>query len=129
MPFKHNKKRNAALVYEFLVRQMGHRLLEGDQPGYRDTLRIVRRYFSANTILGAERELFEAVKTTRGVPEIVARRVLGIIRDRFMRLDHRKVDIKKSNLIKEINHGYGREFFTRYRVPEYRMLASIQMFL
>jgi hypothetical protein len=42
-------------------------------------------------------------------------------------MDARKIDIKKSCLIKEINYAFGKGFFAEHRIPDYRLLASIQM--
>jgi hypothetical protein len=125
--FKHNKKRDCGLVYEFLVRQLSKTMVEKDQSGYKRTLEIVRKYYGEGTPLAEERELFDVIRNARGLSETSARRVLGEVERHATRLDSKKIDIKKSNLIKEINYTYGREFFSSHRVPDYRLLASIQM--
>jgi hypothetical protein len=44
-------------------------------------------------------------------------------------MDAKRIDIKKSNLIKEINHGFGQNFWDEHRVPDYRLYATIQMII
>ena len=73
---KHSKKRNSGLIYEFLVRQMGLSLLEGDRDTYERSLGIVRRYFSDSTPIGSERVLFDVIRQSRGVTEAAAWRTL-----------------------------------------------------
>lgn len=127
--FNHNKKRNSGLVYEFIVRRMASQLLDEDKKGYAKTLSLAQRYYSAGAPLAQERELFEAIRKTRGVSEAVARKVMGEVQRRAARLDHKRIEIKKSNLIKEINHSFGKGFYSDHRVPEYRLMASIQMLI
>lgn len=125
--FKHNKKRSTGIVYEMLVRRLTKTMIEHDHPEYQRTLEIVRKYFGDGTPLAAERELFEVVRNTRGLSESAARRVLTRVQEHASKLDRHLIDIKKSNLIKEINYSFGRDFFNEHRVPDYRLLATIQM--
>lgn len=125
--FKHNKKRDCGLVYEFLVRQLSKAVVEKDQKTYKRALEIVNKYYGPGTALAEERELFDVVKSARGLSESSARRVLGEVERHARRMDSKRIDIKKSNLIKEINYTFGQEFFSVHRVPDYRLLASIQM--
>jgi hypothetical protein len=125
--FKHNKKRDCGLVYEFLVRQLSKAVIEKDQKTYKRALEIVKKYYGDGSPLSEERELFDVIRTARGLSENSARRVLGEIERHAQGMDAKKIDIKKSNLIKEINHTFGQDFFSVHRVPDYRLLASIQM--
>jgi hypothetical protein len=125
--FKHNKKRDTGLVYEFLVRRLSKAMLEKDNTTTRKALDIVHKYYGEGTPLAQERELFDVIKNTRGVTEASARRIMLEVQKAARELDVKKIDIKKSNLIKEINYTFGKDFFSEHRIPEYRLLASIQM--
>lgn len=125
--FNHNRKRDTGLLYEFLVRRLGSSMVDGDKQTYQRTLEILRRYYSEGTILAEERELFEVVRGARGLSESSARAILAEVQRAARKMDARKVDIKKSCLIKEINHAFGRGFYSEHRIPDYRLLASIQM--
>lgn len=125
--FKHNKKRNSALVYEFLIRRMSSQLIAKDQLGYRRTFGMVERYYGSGTPLGAERELFDVIRNTRGASRSIAERVLGEVKEHAVKIEGRLLETKKGDLIREINHSIGQGFFSQHRIPEYRLLASIQM--
>ena len=125
--FNHNKKRNSSLVYEFTVRQMARQMIERDHVGYKRTHDVARRYFGRNAYLAKELELFDVIRSSRGLPEAAARKVLQEVMRHASRLDKRLIEAQKSNLIKEVNRSFGKDFFTKYRVPEYRLLASLQL--
>jgi len=127
--FNHNKKRNAGLVYEFLVRHISQAMVGRDERAYQTALGLVRKYYGDGTPLSEERELFTVIQSTRGVSESAARRVLGEVQRQACMTDTRKLEIKQSNLIKEANHSFGRGFWDMHRVPDYRLLATIQMVL
>jgi hypothetical protein len=127
--FPHNRKRNTGLLYEFLVRNMAHQAIEHDREGWKKSFNIVRNYFSPNSPLAKELELFDAVRSCRGMRESSARQVLREVVVHAKAMDQRKLEIKKSNLIKEINYTFGKDFFSKHRIPEYRLLASIHLLI
>lgn len=127
--FKHNKKRNSGLVFEFLVRQMSSDMLDGNAARYAKAVDITRRYFSEGMILSKEKQLHDVLRNTRGVTESRARRVLAEVMRHSRALDSKTLEIKKNNLIKECNYAFGQDFFVRHRVPEYRLLGSVQIIL
>lgn len=125
--FKHNKKRNSGLVYEFLVRRIGLSMVERDPDSYLKAVGIYKKYFSKGQPLAREREVFDVIARSKNLNEQTARRVLAEVRRHVQQLDPKKVDIKKSNLIKELHYTFGKEFFDVHRIPEYRLYASVQM--
>lgn len=102
-------------------------MVNSDPDGYLKTVKIIKRYFSPGTPLATEKEVFDVITRSRGLSPTVAGQVLREVRDHVKNLDARKIEIKKSNVIKEIHHTFGQEFFDVHRIPEYRLLASIQM--
>ncbi len=129
MSFRHNKKRNSGLVYEFLIRRMASTMVDRDPEKYLKAVGIVKKYYSPGQPLAREKEIFDVVVQNRGMNEAAARRLIGKIREHVKDLDSRKVEIKKSNLIKDANYAFGQDFFTVHRVPEYRLYASVQMLI
>ena len=97
--FKHNKKRNSGLVFEFLVRQMSSDMLDGNAARYAKAVDITRRYFSEGMILSKEKQLHDVLRNTRGVTESRARRVLAEVMRHSRALDSKTLEIKKNNLI------------------------------
>jgi len=129
MRFKHNKRRNSGLVYEFLVRKMSESLIDKDSRSYKCALAITKKYFAAGQPMAKERQLFEIIASTRGVKPNVARRVLAEVIIVAKKLDHRLIDIKKSNAIKEIHRAFGKNLFSDYKFADYKAYASIQMLI
>jgi hypothetical protein len=127
--FNHNKKRNSGLIYEFLVRRMGLTLVDQDPESYLKTIGIIKRYYSAGQPLAREKDVFDVICRSRGLNENAARRILNEVYKHVQEFDNRKIDIKKSNLIKEIHYAFGKDFFDIHRIPEYRLFASIQMLI
>ena len=125
--FKHAKKRDTGLMYEFLVRKLSQSMIEQDNDVIRRTLDITRKYFGEGTALSEEKELFDVIRNARGLTESAARRVLGEVQRAAKDMDAKRIDIKKSNLIKEINYTFGKSFYSQFRIPDYRLVASIQM--
>jgi hypothetical protein len=125
--FKHSKKRNCGLVYEFLLRKMSQSLLQNDDVGYRTALRLVKKYYHTGSVLDGERRLFDAIVDTRGASEKVARGVIEEVISSAKNLDFRLIDIKKSNLLKDVNRSFGKKFFDEFRLEDYRSYASIQL--
>lgn len=123
---RHNKKRNTGLLFEFLVREMSSCLVSGDKQRYQKCINIVRKYFARGQALSKERSVFELIKKSRGMTETSAQKVLGEVKKIASALDHRKVDITKSNIIKEINYSLGKGFFD-HRIADYRLLATTQL--
>jgi hypothetical protein len=127
--FNHNRKRNTGLIYEFLVRQLASQMIDKDNVGWKKTYDIIERYFTPGMPLAEELEMFDALRSVRSLKEIAARRLLAEVYGRARKMDEHKLDIKKSNLIKEVNYSFGKDFFSKYRIDEYRLLASIQMLI
>ena len=127
--FKHNKKRNSGLVYEFLMRKISESLIDCDRTSYDSSMKIIKRYFSPGTPIDEERQLFEGIMSVKGVSEPVARGVIVEIRKEAKKLDHKIIDIKKSNVIKEIHKEFGAELFSKYKLDDYKVYASIQLLI
>lgn len=129
MNLRHRKKRNAALVYEFLIRRMASTMVERDPDAYLKALEITKRYYGAGQPLASEKTLFDVVVQNRGLSGPAAGRILQEVQRHARNTDVRLLEIKKSNLIKDVNYTFGPDFFNVHRIREYRLLASMQMLL
>lgn len=126
--FKHQKKRNIGLVYEFLTREMTSKMIDRDRPGAELVMNIMKKHFSGG-ILRDELDIFNTIQESRGQSESIVRQIITEASRESKKLDQKLLDIKKSNLIKDVHHSFGRDFFDKTRLSEYRFLASIQIFL
>ena len=68
----HNKRRNAGLLYEFLVRTISQALVEGNQKKSSTALKILRRHFKPGTELHKEFRLINALVRSTVSSESVA---------------------------------------------------------
>jgi hypothetical protein len=106
---------------------MCSQLIEDDKSGFRSTHAILKKYFSKDSLLSSELELFKVIKESRGLKREEALKVISEVMLAVKSLDRKTIDIKKSNLIKEINYNFGKDFFSKYRLHDYRTLATIQL--
>lgn len=123
---RHKKKRNTLLLYEFLLRHMVEGIVTDDNGRIEKVLSIIKRRFKPGTELYKEWRLMRTLSRTAGVDETTANAIIRETRDAVRRYDKKKLDIEKSNLIKEINHTFGKDFYD-IAVDNYRTFAMIQM--
>lgn len=125
----HNKKRNTALLYEFLVRTISSALVDGDKKKSSAALRILRRYFKPGTQLYKEFRLFNALIKTTVSSDAVSSSIINEARAAASNSDLSLLDREKSLLIRNINHMIQDENFYDQPISEYRMYATIQTLL
>lgn len=129
MSKNHNKKRNTALLYEFLVRTISASLVEGDKKKSSVALRILRRHFKPGTQLYKEFRLFNALMKTTVSNNSVSSSIMNEAREAARLADMNQLDREKSLLIRNINHMIRDENFYDQPIVEYRMYATIQTLL
>jgi hypothetical protein len=126
---KHNKRRNVGIVYEMLARCVSESMLDDDRARATSAMKLLKKYFAKGQPLANELAIHQAIMSRRGVSLPLARRIIAEAIKDAAGIDRKLCEIKKSNLIKELNYGFGRDFFDRYRIPEYRALASVHMLI
>lgn len=129
MSRSHNKKRNTALLYEFLVRTISSALVEGDKKKSSTALRILRRYYKPGTHLYKEFRLFNALVKSTVSSDAVVSSILSEAKAAAAGTDVTALDREKSLLIRSINHMLKDENFYDQPVAEYRLYATIQTLL
>lgn len=122
----HNKKRNTALLYEFLIRTISSALVEDNKRKSATALKILRRYFKPGTQLYKEFRIFNALVKTTVSGDAVATSILKEARTAIESLDYNVLDREKSLLIRSINHMIKDENFYDQPIAEYRLYATIQ---
>lgn len=125
----HNKKRNAGLLYEFLVRTISNALVEGDQKKSATALKILRRHFKPGTELYREFRLINALIKSTVSSEAVAASILNEAKIAANAYNVDQLDREKSILIKSINYSLKDENFYDQQINEYRMYATVQTLL
>ena len=129
MSKSHNKKRNTALLYEFLIRKISSALFEGDKKTSSTALKILRRYYKPGTQLYKEFRLFNSLVKTTVSSDGVSSSIIGEARMAARTADMNALDREKSLLIRSINHSLRDDNFYEQPIAEYRMYATIQTLL
>jgi len=125
----HNKKRNSALLYEFLIRHISNCLVTERADEAKKALEMSKVYFAKNTILNEELKLFKLLLNTNIHSRQSAQKIIEEVYSLSKKIDARKLDVEKSRLIKEINHNFGKSDFYSYKILDYPIYASIQTLL
>jgi len=126
---RHNKKRNAALIYEQLIRYISRALVEGKGEKARVASSILKEHFKKDSQLYKEFRLFNSLMRTTVADRVVAHRILEEARRAAKDHDPKRLDIEKSRLIAAINKRLDEKKFFDIRVPDYRDLATVQTLL
>jgi hypothetical protein len=122
----HNKKRNSALLYEFIIRHISKCLVENRKSDALKALNLSKRFFSENSLLREELNLFNVILQTNVKNLSSAQKIIDSTCRTAAKQNSRKIDEQKSKLIKEINHSFGVKDFYNYKIPNYSIYASIQ---
>lgn len=126
MSRSHNKKRNTALLYEFLVRSISTALVEGDKKTSSIGIKILKKYFKPGTQLHKEFRLFNALAKTTVTSDNVSTNIISEAKAAQSHLNLEALDLEKSRLIRSINHMIKDENFYDQPINDYRMYATIQ---
>ena len=122
---RHNKKRNSALLYEFLIRHISKCLINNKKDEATKALSLSKKYFSKGTVLHEELKLFNFILGTKVKSRESAQRIVDEVLSDGLKLNFNDLDIEKSKLIKEINYTLGEEVYD-YKIPNYTTYASVQ---
>jgi len=121
---KHNKRRNTAFVFEALVRELTRASIKGKQKRKNDITKIIKEFFSKDTILGRELELYKTLYETKNIKKEYAEKILAETKRVYLGLNHQHVFDTQSKVISKINKKLGPEIFSNF-VPNYKAIATI----
>jgi hypothetical protein len=127
MSFKHNKKRNAGLIYEFFIRSIGSNVLSGNNEAIVNAKKLFKKYFQPGTALANEVKLFKTIMETHGVTKERAEFILNHVKSKC-KTNEAVLELEKTALIHEINKTIGPEFFD-IEVSDFKNYASFQILL
>jgi hypothetical protein len=129
MSMRHNKKRNTALLYEFLMRHISTCLLENKKAEAQKALELTKKYFANGTPLHQELVLFKAITENTFKSKDSAQKILDGVYTQAKKINARQLDEHKSKLIRDINHTFNTPTIYDYKVPNYAVYASVQTVL
>jgi len=120
---KHSKFKNTGILFELLVRQITLEILNGDTT--EKAKGIVKEFFSAKTELNKELRLYELLLKEKYNSETRAEKFIDTINEAHNRIDQKKLQREKYNLVKKINESFNMDDFLSSPISNYRVLASI----
>lgn len=120
---KHSKFRNTGLLFELLTRQVTADILAGKDES--PAKNLLFKYFSPNTELGREWQLYNFLVNEKAKDETLAEKYISITLKQREKLDNKKLVEQKYNLIKEINSVYSAETLLKSSLKNYKLFASI----
>lgn len=126
----HNKRRNAGLLYEFLVRTISVALVEGDQKRSATALKLLRRHFKPGSELYREFRLINALVTSTVSNSATASSIIGEAKLAARNGNIEVLDKEKSVLLRRINHSLNEhgDFFDQH-IANYTVYATAQTLL
>jgi hypothetical protein len=125
----HNKRRNAGLLYEFLIRTISNALVEGDKKKSTTALRLLKKHFKAGTELYREFRLINALVRSTVSSDSVASSILSEAKTAAKSYNLEALDKEKSHLIKNINYYLRDNNFFDQQINEYKAYATAQMLI
>ena len=119
---KHSKFKNTGILFELLVRQIA-----SDTLANKDSLalEIIKRHFKKGTELNKELKLYQSLTKENFDNQYQAQEFIDIALGERAKLNEGILRRQKYNLIKSIKESFVMEDFFKYRVNNYREMASV----
>jgi len=119
---RHSKFKNTGVLFELLVRQIASDTLnEKNSPA----LSIIKKHFKNGSELSKELKLYQYLVKENFDNSYKAQEFLNIVLSERKKLNEGVLKREKYNLIKTINERFTTNDFFKYRVSNYKSLASI----
>lgn len=120
---KHSKFKNTGILFELLTRQITADIIGGKDESA--AKQILFKYFSENTELGKEYQLYNFLLNEKARDASHAERILSVVLESRSQLDDKRLAQQKYELIREIKEIYPIDGFLKANIKNYRIFASI----
>lgn len=119
---KHSKFKNTGILFELLVKQIA-----SDTLANKDSLalEIIKKHFKKGTELNKELKLYQSLTKENFDNQYQAQEFIDIVLKERGNLNEGILRRQKYNLIKSIKESFVMEDFFKYRVNNYREMASV----
>jgi len=116
---KHSKLRNTGLLYEILTKNVMYEVMNGDRRPV--AISIIKKHFNKNSELIKELSYYQTLcRETKNDSNELMRLTL----ESRQRLDLKKLEFEKYNLIKHLKKCYDLKTFFETRTSNYKLTAS-----
>jgi len=120
---KHSKFKNTGILFELLTRQITADILAGKDESA--AKQILFKYFSENTELGKEYQLYTFLLNEKARDVSHAERMISVVLESRSQLNDQRLAQQKYDLISEIKELYPIDSFLKGNIKNYRIFASI----
>ena len=120
---KHSKFKNTGILFELLTRQITADILAGKDESA--AKQILFKYFSENTELGKEYQLYTFLLNEKARDVSHAERMISVVLESRSQLNDQRLAQQKYDLIREIKELYPIDSFLKGNIKNYRIFASI----
>lgn len=120
---KHSKFKNTGILFELLTRQITADILAGKDESA--AKQILFKYFSENTELGKEYQLYTFLLNEKARDVSHAERIISVVLESRSQLNDQRLAQQKYDLISEIKELYPIDSFLKGNIKNYRIFASI----
>jgi len=119
---KHSKFKNTGFLFELLTRQITVEILNGSQEKAKG---IIKEFYGRGTELSKELRLFNLLINEKYNTESKAEKFIDAILEAHTKIDYKKIQREKYNIIKSIKENFEIDNFLSSPVTNYKILASI----
>jgi len=119
---KHSKFKNTGFLFELLTRQITVEILNG---GEEKAKGIIKEFYGRGTELSKELRLFNLLINEKYNTESKAEKFIDAILEAHSKIDYKKIQREKYNLVKAIRENFEINNFLSSPVTNYKILASI----
>ena len=109
MKLKHNKKRNTALLYEYLVKELTRCVLKEDLKTKKKIISILKEFFQKDSVLAKELSIYKSISEPALITKTLAEKILSESKKQFESLNKEEVFKQQTKLIKE-GHSRGKSY-------------------
>ena len=119
---KHSKFKNTGILFELLVKQIA-----SDTLANKDSLalEIIKKHFKKGTELNKELKLYQSLTKENFDNQYQAQEFIDIVLSERVKLNEGILRRQKYNLIKSVKEAFVMDDFFKYRVTNYREMASV----
>ena len=119
---KHSKFKNTGILFELLVRQITLEILNG---GAEVSKKIIQEFFKNGTELAKEKKLYDLLLNEKYNSESRAEKFIDLVVEAHQKIDNKKIQKEKYNLIKRIQESFNIDEFLNSPIPNYKTHASV----
>lgn len=128
MKFRHNKKRNTALIYEMLVKELTKSIIADNISKKNSISFLFKKYFNKSAALGKENTIYSSLSESKELDKEVFKEVLQNAKAQYEKLNKKSIFNVQTKLINEINNTIGKDFWNNF-VKDYQWTATVNQVL